>query len=62
MTHLRELMLEEKLLKIKDDLYWKDGIEKLVKDLYGDYDRLSRGGKETLDKLANLVLPKEGNR
>ena len=52
-------LLEEKLLKIKDDLYWKDGIEKLVKDLYGDYDRLSSSGKETLDKLANLVLPKK---
>jgi len=45
--------------KIKDELYFFDAIEKLVNDLYGDYDRLSSGGKEKLDKLANLVLPKK---
>ena len=36
----------------------KKEIQKLVDDLYWDYQRMSRSGQETLDKLADLVLPK----
>ena len=32
-----------------------DSIEELVGDLGWDYDRLSQSGKETYDKLVNLV-------
>ncbi len=32
-----------------------DSIEELVGDLGLDYDRLSQSGKETYDKLVNLV-------
>ena len=37
----------------------KKEIQKLVDDLFWEYDRMSQGGKDTLDKLAELVLPKQ---
>ena len=30
-------------------------LKELVDDLYWDYDRMSSSGKETLDKIADLV-------
>ena len=46
---------EKQMRKVNID---RKKIEKLVDDLFWDYQRMSRSGQETLDKLADLVLPK----
>jgi len=67
MTNVRELILEKNYSTVKKENVklrqklevFKDGkIQKLVDDLFWEYDRMSRDGKANLDRLAELVLPK----
>ena len=58
------ILIKQKRLKMKDkkDNFWivaerESTIIKLIEDLYWDYDRMSNSGKETLDKIMNLISP-----
>ena len=53
------MKIEETLKKIEDNRKGMTPIQRLVDDLYWEYDRMSSSGQETLYKLASLVFKNE---
>ena len=47
---------EQTLKKIEENRKKMSTIQKLVDDLYWEYNRMSSSGKETLDKLGDFVF------
>ena len=50
------MKIEETLKKIEDNRKGMTPIQRLVDDLYWEYDRMSSSGKKTLDKLGDFVF------
>ena len=50
------MITEETLEKIEDNRKRMTPIQKLVDDLYWEYDRMSSSGQKTLDKLGDFVF------
>ena len=53
------MITEETLEKIEESRKRMTPIQKLVDDLYWDYDRMSSSGQKTLDKLFDKVFKME---
>ena len=50
------MKIEETLKKIEDNRKGMTPIQRLVDDLYWEYDRMSSSGQNTLDKLFRKVF------
>ena len=53
------MISEDTLEKIEENRKRMSTIQKLVDDLYWEYDRMSSSGQQTLYKLASLVFKDE---